>query len=103
MADQTVRFDERPTPAGGEGATMKAWPRLAYMLAFGVIGAVAQNILYLVALLQVLWLLVAKAPNSRLTRFAESLGLWQRDVAAYQGCATETRPFPWSEWPTPRN
>ncbi|MFN3612989.1 MAG: DUF4389 domain-containing protein [Rubrimonas sp.] len=103
MTDQTAQLEDRPDPVPGDDTSAKAWPRLAYMVGFAVMGALAQNILYLIALLQIILLALTKSANPRLTRFADSLGQWQRDVAAYQGCATEDRPFPWAEWPTPRN
>jgi hypothetical protein len=77
----------------------KPWPRAAVMVAFAVMIAVAQNVLLVVAVLQFLWIAFAGGPNARIAAFARALGDWLRDVAAFQGGASEHRPFPWADWP----
>jgi hypothetical protein len=88
---EAPRMTERSGP--------KPWPRAAFMVAFAIMVAIAQNVLLLVAILQFLWIAFAGGPNARIAGFSRSLGLWLRDVAAYQGAASEDRPFPWADWP----
>lgn len=76
-----------------------AWPRGAFMLLFIVLASLAQNLLSVIAVLQFLWLLFARAPNPFLTRFGAALGAWFQATARYQACASEDRPFPFADWP----
>ena len=68
---------------------------LVLVLAFGV----AQSLLYLLALVQFLWLLLAREPNQLLLKFGKSLSLWLAETARFLCCATEKKPFPWTSWP----
>ncbi len=77
----------------------KAWPRGAFMLLFIVLASLAQNLLSVIAVLQFLWLLIARTPNPFLTRFGAALGAWFQATARYQACASEDRPFPFADWP----
>jgi hypothetical protein len=86
-------------PSVAEAGGQKPWPRAAFMIAFAVMIAIAQNLLLLIAVLQFLWIALAGGPNARIAAFSRSLGVWLRDAAAYQGAATEDRPFPWADWP----
>lgn len=85
---------ETPSDAGA------VWKRGLIMLIFAVGFTVAEALLGLIAVLQFLWLLIDGAPNPRLAHFGRALGRWLADVAEFQSCATERRPFPWSDWPS---
>ena len=91
--------DMPPNPAADSGA--KPWPRAAFMVLFAILASLAQSVLTLVAVLQFLWLLFAKTPNPILQRFGVALGMWFAEIARYQACDSETRPFPFADWPTP--
>jgi hypothetical protein len=69
---------------------------LLLMLAFGV----GQGLLWLVAIVQFLWLLFTEEPNAFLARFGGSLSLWLAETARFVTCASEAKPFPWSAWPS---
>ena len=45
------------------------------------------------------WLLFTREPNNHLARFGNSLVIWLADVARFQTCATDEKPFPWRPWP----
>ena len=60
---------------------------------------VGQWLLNLLALVQFLWLLFARAPNEFLARFGSSLAIWLADVGRFLTCATDDKPFPWSSRP----
>jgi hypothetical protein len=60
---------------------------------------VGQWLLNLLALVQFLWLLLAREPNEFLARFGNSLAIWLAEVGRFLTCATEHKPFPWRPWP----
>jgi hypothetical protein len=99
MTDQNAE-PQAAAPVGRLGLLRRRlWPRGAIMLAFLVLTAVAETVLAIITVLQAGWLGVTGAANPRVTRFGADLGTWLRDVARFQSCATEDRPFPWAEWP----
>ena len=63
--------------------------------------SVAQVLLNMLAVVQFLWLLLAKAPNPFLREFGMSLALWFSQAAQFLSCATDEKPFPWKDWPHP--
>jgi hypothetical protein len=76
-----------------------AWKRGLFMLLFALAFGVAQSLLFLLALVQFLWLLFARERNQFLVRFGSSLSVWFADAAQFLSCATEEMPFPWRRWP----
>jgi len=78
------------------GVWMRGLFMLLLMIAFGI----AQGLLWLVAIVQFLWLFFAGEPNRFLMRFGASLALWLGETARYVSCATEAKPFPWAPWPS---
>ena len=77
------------------------WMRGLFMLVLIIGFAVGQWLLNLLALVQFLWLLIARAPNEFLGRFGNSLAIWLAEVARFLTCATDDKPFPWRSWPSP--
>jgi hypothetical protein len=84
---------ERSTERSG------AWKRGLFMLLLAVAFGVAQSLLFLLALVQFLWLLFAGERNQFLVRFGSSLSVWFADAARFLSCASEEMPFPWRRWP----
>ena len=78
------------------------WKRGLFMLFFAIAFGFGQMVLNTVAIVQFLWLLFAREPNNPLARFGNSLAIWLADVARFQTCATDERPFPWRPWPKAR-
>lgn len=78
----------------------ETWIRGLIMLAFVIFFGLAETLLHLMALVQFLWLLITGARNDVLMRFGKSMALWMADVARFQTCATEDKPFPWRAWPS---
>jgi hypothetical protein len=70
-----------------------------FMLVLAVAFGVAQSLLFLTALVQFLWLLLAHEPNALLVKFGKSLSLWLAATARFLCCVTEEKPFPWAGWP----
>ncbi len=77
----------------------EAWKRGLFMLAFIVAFGIGEAILVLITIVQFFWLLFTREPSQSLVNFGKSLAIWLADVAAFQSCATEQKPFPWNEWP----
>jgi len=75
------------------------WKRGLLMLLFVIAFGFAQMVLNTIAIVQFLWLLFTRKPNNPLVRFGNSLSIWLADVARFQTCATDERPFPWRPWP----
>jgi hypothetical protein len=70
-----------------------------FMLLLIIGFTVGQWLLNLLALVQFLWLLFARAPNELLARSGSSLAIWLADVGRFLTCATDDKPFPWRPWP----
>ena len=87
---------EQPVPAA---STSDTWKRglimLVLIFGFGVI----QGLLYLTAVVQFVWLLIAKERNGLLAGFGNSLAVWLAETARFLCCATDEKPFPWRSWP----
>jgi hypothetical protein len=94
--DPTEVHIEEPAPTA---AKSEVWKRGLIMLVFMFAFGVGQSILYLTAVAQFLWLLLAKEPNQLLVGFGKSLGLWLAETAKFLCCATDEKPFPWKSWP----
>ena len=74
------------------------WMRGLYMVIFAMLFALAETVLFVVALIQFLWMVFAKEKNQGLADFGQSLGRWLHWVADFQTGATEDKPFPWGKW-----
>lgn len=79
--------------------TREIWKRGLFMLLFAIGFCVGHFVLNLLAVVQFLWLLLAREPNQPLLRFGRSLSTWFADTARFLSCATDEKPFPWRDWP----
>jgi len=75
------------------------WKRGLIMLVFLVLFGIAETILAVIAVAQVLWTAFTGKPNVALVDFGSMLGEWAREVTQYQSMKSDTRPFPWGDWP----
>jgi hypothetical protein len=87
------------TKAPDKPTARDVWMRGLFMLVLIIGFAVGQWLLNLLALVQFLWLLLAREPNDFLARFGNSLAIWLAEVGRFLTCATEDTPFPWRPWP----
>jgi hypothetical protein len=87
--------DEYTDRPARRGVWMRGLFMLLLMLAFGV----GQGLLWLLAIVQFLWLAFTDTPNAPLARFGKQLGTWLSETARFVSCASEAKPFPWSAWP----
>ena len=76
------------------------WARLLYMILFAVLYKVAEFIMWVVVLFQVIVTLVTGGPNERALRFGKQLAVYVYGLWAYLTYNTEKKPFPFSDWPT---
>ena len=72
----------------------ETWMRGVYMLLFAVIYSVAEVVLTAVAIVQFIFLLVARGPNERLVAFGGDLGVYFYQIIQFLTFNTEQKPFP---------
>ena len=75
--------------------TRDVWMRGLFMLLFMIGFTVGQWLLNLLAIVQFVWLLVAREPNQFIARFGNALSIWLAEIGRFLTCATEDKPFPW--------
>ncbi len=75
------------------------WIRLLYMLFFTIAYAVSETIVTLVAIFQFFAILFTSHANESLLRLGNNLGIYIRQILQFVTFNTESRPFPFSDWP----
>ena len=75
------------------------WMRVLYMVLFGVAFYVAEIVLVVVALVQLVATLISGATLARLDSFGAQLAAYMRQLVAYLTFASEAKPFPLAPWP----
>jgi hypothetical protein len=80
-------------------ASSAAWMRGLFMLIFLLAFAVAQSLLWVIAIVQFCWLLFAGEHKVQIARFGRSLASWLAETTRFITCASEMKPFPWAPWP----
>lgn len=71
--------------------------RVIYMFVFLFLFAIAETLLWVVTIAQMVWMLVYGQPNDHVAEFGARLGVWLKRVALYQSGTTDEKPFPWRE------
>ncbi len=89
--------DQSPVPTT---EPRNIWMRGLFMLLFAFLFGVGHIVLNAIAVVQFLGLLITREPNELLARFGASLSNWFSDVARFQTCATDNKPFPSRDWPS---
>ena len=56
-------------------------------------------LLNFLAIVQFVWLLLAREPNLFIARFGNSLSVRLAEIGRFLICATDDWPFPWRQWP----
>ncbi len=98
MNDDPIELKEPEDGRGEFDGSGSVWLRGLWMLVFALLFALAETILWVVALVQFLWMLFAKEKNHLLVEFGRDLGTWLHEVARFQSGASEVKPFPWKKW-----
>ena len=73
-------IDSHPQEPATNAGKSDVWKRGLIMLVFIFLFGVGQSILYLIAVIQFLWLLFANEPNRFLVDFGKSLALWRTRI-----------------------
>ena len=92
----------------GDGARIEdnvksrsTWMRFVYMLACGLLYFVTRFVIFVVVVLQFLWLLLTGEANARLAAAGQTLATYTYQLVSYLTFASDTRPFPFDEdWPS---
>ncbi|MDU8914128.1 DUF4389 domain-containing protein [Aestuariicoccus sp. MJ-SS9] len=72
--------------------------RVLYMLLIWLMLSLAQTVLTVATVLQLVIMAVSKgAPNERLAEFGTDLGVWIAKAARFQTGGSEVKPWPWTE------
>ncbi len=90
--------NERPDKVA-RSDTDNIWMRGLVMLIIMACVGLAQSVLFAVAVVQFLWMLIARERNGFLIDFGRALGLWQAEAAWFLSGDTDEKPFPWKAWP----
>ena len=75
------------------------WIRLAYMMFFGLLIAVGRSVLGIVVVGQFLMVLITGNDNDNLRNLGQGLAKWIYQGILFLTFNTDTKPFPFDEWP----
>jgi hypothetical protein len=88
------------TKAPGDALTTRdVWMRGLFMLLLMIGFSVGQWLMNVLAVMQFVWLLLAREPNQFIASFGNSLSIWLAEVGRFLTGATDDKPFPWARWP----
>ena len=76
-----------------------AWVRLAYMFLFTLLLMAARLVITLVVIVQFLLVLITGSDNVNLRNLGQGLGKWVYQTILFLTFNTESKPFPFDEWP----
>ena len=76
------------------------WVRFLYMVLYAIILSIMDLVLGAVVILQVILTLFTGSQNERARRFGGQIGLYACQIYHFLTYYSETKPFPFSEWPT---
>lgn len=77
----------------------KHWLRLLYMLLFALCLQLAGLVMWVLVGLQFLFALVSGQDNPKLRAFGDSLSRYIYDTLQFVSYNSESKPFPFSDWP----
>jgi hypothetical protein len=73
--------------------------RILYLLLYAIIFWLLCSVLAVTAVAQLLLWLFSNQPSARLAEFGRGLGAYMAQVVRYLSFASDTAPFPFSDWP----
>lgn len=76
------------------------WNRLLFMVLFAILYSVAEVVLAIVVLYQLLSLLITGNKNEKVLSFGAQISTYAYQVFSYLTFNTEYKPFPVSDWPS---
>ena len=78
----------------------KTWLRALFMLIFYLVLYIVRFLIGLIALFQLISMLIIGRLNQPLKHFGQGLSNYAYHIYCYLSFNTQTRPYPFSEWPT---
>lgn len=76
--------------------------RVLWMLVFLLVWQVAQFILGVLVLVQLIYRLIYGAPSASLMNFGDSLSQFLAQIGRFGSFHTDQKPWPFADWPAPR-
>jgi len=76
-----------------------SWTRVLYMVLFAIIYNIAEIVLVVVVVAQLVFKFVTGSPNDQLLVFGGQLSRYFYDIFRFLTFNQEQMPFPFSEWP----
>ncbi|MDP0563426.1 MAG: DUF4389 domain-containing protein [Candidatus Endonucleobacter sp. (ex Gigantidas childressi)] len=76
------------------------WLRLFFMVVFFMAAYMAALIISLVVVVQVVYGFIKGEPNERLRHLSKGLNSYFYQVLQYIGYNSDTKPYPFSDWPS---
>ena len=73
--------------------------RWIFMLLFLIISRIIDAIIALIAVFQLFYSLVMRKPNGNVMGFGKDLSLYLAEIVQFLSYNTETKPWPFSQWP----
>jgi len=90
-------MNEADKPRADEPLPRDVWPRILWIVVIVFMISVAQTVLLVVAVLQVIIMLTSKGkPNEELADFGCMVGAWVAKAARFQSAASDEKPWPWT-------
>ncbi len=75
------------------------WVRALFMVIFALAYAIAEFLVWVVAVVQFFVVLFTGGANERLLQFGNNLSAYAWQVLRYVTFNSETQPFPFNDWP----
>jgi len=75
------------------------WLRALYMLIFAAAFGISETILYLLAIVSLIYRVVKGETNRHIVSFGSSLGRYVQQLTNYLTFNTDRAPFPFDTWP----
>lgn len=83
----------------GTLSNSNTWVRLVYMFVFTLLLMAARLVITLVVIVQFLLVLVTGSDNENLRNLGQGLGKWVYQTVMFLTFNTDSKPFPFDEWP----
>jgi len=77
----------------------KLWVRALYMLIFALAFGISESILYLLAIVSLIYRAINGKNHQTMVGFGHSLAQYIHQLADYMTFNTEQTPFPFGDWP----
>lgn len=75
------------------------WQRGLYMLLFAFFLGIAKFVVFMLVVVQFLFVLFNDEPNDQLIQFGKSLSAYHYQVLMFLSFNNEEHPYPFTEWP----